>query len=70
MGRGELFRAFRYTVEFFEDHWLRHEDPWGKDLGVTLSHLQLLRTRLNTEKLTVDQLMVLRVAALLPKRFS
>ena len=70
VGRGELFRAFRYTVEFFEDHWLRHDAPWGTGLAVTLSHLQLLRTRLNKEKLTVDQLMVLRVAFLLPERFS
>ena len=70
VGRGEMFRAFRYTVEFFEDHWLRHDDPWGKGLAVTLSHLMLLCTRLNKEKLSVDQLMVLRVAALLPERFS
>jgi hypothetical protein len=70
VGRGELFRAFKYTSEFFGDHWLSHDDPWGAGLGETLSHLLLLRTRLSKENLTVDQLMVLRVAALLPDRFS
>ena len=70
VGRGEMFRAFKWTIEFFEDRWLEHEDPWGTGLGLTLSHLQLLKTRLNKEKLTVDQLMVLRVASLLPASFS
>ena len=70
VGRGELFRAFKYATEFFEDHWLRHVEPWGRGMAQTLSHLLLLRTRLHKENLTIDQLIVLRVAALLPDRFS
>ena len=70
VSRGELFRAFRYTIEFMEDHWLRHDDPWGAGLSVTLSHLLLLRTRLTQEKLTIDQLILMRVAFLLPDTFS
>ena len=70
VGRGELFRAFHYTTEFFEDRWMQHDQPWGNGLAVTLSHLNLLKTRLHKENLTVDQLMVLRVAALLPPEFS
>ena len=49
---------------------MQHDDSWGKGLGVTLSHLNLLKTRLHKENLTVDQLMVLRIAALLPAEFS
>ena len=70
VGRGELFRAFARTREFFEDKWMQHSNPWGSGLGVTLSHLNLLKTRLHKENLIVDQLMVLRIAALLPPEFS
>ena len=70
VGRGELFRAFAWARDFFEDAWMKHMHPWGSGLGVTLSHLNLLKTRLTKENLTVDQLMVLRIAALLPPEFS
>ena len=58
------------TTEFFEDRWLQHDQPWGNGLAVTLSHLNLLKTRLHKENLTIDQLMVLTIAALLPPEFS
>lgn len=38
VGRGELFRAYQYTIQFTRKLWMKHDHPWTSGLSTTLSH--------------------------------